>query len=215
MSNYQLLRCLVAIGGDQGNQVYRDRSRPIVFPELPLLQFIHGEDAVTEIHVVGQWDTTNDEVLARIQQIYSPETVREVFPGTRPRLPMADASIPRCTMPVYKPRPVRPDSPDPKLRPLDQFTQDADQTLDAPDLEPEDEPSPEELAAHLSDDDDDPTLPRPENLPHVAVHDTQGRGSGGRRASANRTSNTLPDVAAATSHPPEFEGYTSRGVDKA
>ena len=72
MPAFHLLRCLVALGG--GSQpdtiVYRDRTRPIVFPELPILQFMHGEEAVTEIHVVGQWDTTNEEVLQRLQLTY-------------------------------------------------------------------------------------------------------------------------------------------------
>ena len=180
MPAFHLLRCMVALGGDQGNQVYRHRGRPIVFPELPILQFIHGEEAITEIYVVGVAEMTNDEVLTRLQTIYQPETVQAVYPGNRPRLPTSDSTIPRCTLPIYKPRPTKPDSPDPKLRPLDQFTQTADMpVLDAPELVPETEPTVDEIAAHAQDDVDDiegaielgldgPRRIRPEDLQHIS-----------------------------------------------
>ena len=211
MPAFQLLRCMIGLGGDQGNQVYRDRTRPIAFPELPILQYIHGEEAVTEVHVVGTWDTTNEEVLLRLQTIYQPEVLKEVFPGARPRLPLGDPSIPRCKLPVYKPRSPRPANPDPKLRPLDQFTVTADTPLaEAPELPLEDDPTPDEIAAHAQDDDQDdetdmglvPGPPRPEDLPHI-VRDTHNRGSS-RSASAARAPSTLPDVNAGGSHPPDF-----------
>jgi hypothetical protein len=214
MPAFQLLRCLIALGGDQGNQVYRDRTRPIVFPELPILQYLHGEEAVTEIYTVGTWDTPNDEVLARINTIYAPEVVQAVFPGARPRLPLSDAAIPRCSQPVYKPRSPRPANPDPKLRPLDQFTTPAD-LQEAPELPDEDVPTADEIAAHAQDDQDelgllqDEAIPDPGDLPHI-VRDTIGRGSS-RRASAARAPSTLPDVNAGGSHGPDFAD-TSQGV---
>ena len=218
MPAFHLLRCMVALGGDQGNQVYRHRGRPIVFPELPLLQFIHGEEAITEIYVVGTWEASNDEVLTRLQTIYQPETVQEVYPGNRPRLPTSDASIPRCTLPIYKPRPTKPDSPDPKLRPLDQFTQTADMpVLDAPELPPETEPTVDEIAAHAQDDVDDiegaielgldgPRRIRPEDLAHI-VRDTNGRG-----VSRAGPLDQLPDVNAGGSHPPNHKPKSGGNV---
>ena len=219
MPAFQLLRCMVALGGDEGNKIYRDRSRPIVFPELPVLQFMHGQEAVSEIHVVGTWDASNDEVLQRLQVLYTPETVAEVFPGARPRLPLGDAGIPRCTLPVFKPRPVKPDSPDPKLRPLDAFTIPAD-APESPELPPEAEPTLDEIAAHAQDEEEveedaqalglrGPAAgPEPGDLPHV-VQDTHGRGSS-RRAGAARAATTLPDVNAGGSHGPGFKDYTSK-----
>ena len=212
MPAFHLLRCMVALGG--GSQpdtvVYRDRTRPIVFPELPILQFMHGEEAITEIHVVGQWNTTNDEVLQRLQLTYDADIIKEVFPGARPRLPLGDPSIPKCTQPVYKPRPTRPDSPDPSLRPLDQFTAEGASVLDAPPLPREDDPTPDEIAAHAQDDDEIDVIEDmglgpsdPGDLPHV-VRDQMGRGSS-RRASAARAPSTLPDVNAGGSHSPTFE----------
>lgn len=196
MPAFHLLRCLVALGGDQGNQVYRDRSRPIVFPELPILQFLHGEEAITEVHIVGQWDTTNDEVLARLRSIYDPEVLTAVFPGARPRLPPSDPTIPVCTLPVYKPRPVRPDSPDPKLRPLDQFTMTG--TVEAPPLPDETEPTLDEIASHAQDDEEEMGLSRPDPADLPRIMDKSPRGTSNRR-----TPTTLPDVAAGGSHAPD------------
>ena len=219
MPAFHLLRCLVALGG--GSQpdtvVYRDRTRPIVFPELPILQFMHGEEAVTEIHVVGQWDTTNEEVLQRLQLTYEPDVIKEVFPGARPRLPLSDPSIPKCTLPVYKPRSPRPANPDPTLRSLDQFTVSDRPVVEAPPLAEEDDPTPDEIAAHAQDDEEieelglDNPMPEPGDLPHI-VRDTSGRGSS-RRAGAARAASTLPDVNAGGSHSPTFVD-TSQGVPR-
>ena len=156
MPAFHLLRCMVALGGDEGNQVYRDRDRPIVFPELPILQFMHGEEAITDDlcrRHLGDDRTTR--CWRGCRRSTSRRRCRRCIPGARPRLPRADGSIPRCTLPIYKPRPTRPDSPDPKLRPLDQFTMDnaerrcwhADQPVEA-------EPTDDEIAAHAQDDDE-------------------------------------------------------------
>jgi len=202
---------MVAVGGDTGTTVYRDRTRPIVFPELPILQFLHGEEFITDVHVVGTWEAPQDEVLQRLRDIYAPEVIAAVFPGARPRLPLSDSSIPRCTLPVYKPRPARPESPDPKLKPLDRFTMDEAAAQDAPDLPEEDAPSPDEIAAHAQDDEDpDPGLdpdknprPNPADLPRV-IRDTHNRGSS-RHAPASKTPSHLPDVNAGGSHSPTYE----------
>jgi len=208
MPAFHLLRCMIALGGDKDNIVYRDRSRPIVFPELSILMTLHGDDAVSDVHVVGTWEATNEEVLQRIRLIYGEEAVAAAYHGPRPRLPLSDPSVPFCTLPVYKPRPVVPENPDPKLRPLDQFTIPADAPV-GPVLPDEDEPTADEIAAHAQDDEDDlglsqpplvPALPiNPSDLPHV-VRDTRGRGSS-QHAQARPPGN-LPDVNAGGSHPP-------------
>ena len=229
MTAFHLLRCEIALAGDTGNRVARHRGIPIVFPELPILQFLHGEDAVTEIAIVGAWDTTNDEVLQRLQQIYAPEVIKEVFPGAKPRLPTQDPSIPRCTLPVYKPRPAKTNNPDPTLRPLGDFTRDADTMLDPPDLPVEDIPTPEEIAAHRQDDDpgDQPedqedlglgptpppaaprgNIPRATDLPRI-VRDTLGRGTASYKTPA-RPPGELPDVNAGGSHAPGYRPKHNR-----
>lgn len=223
MAQYHLLRCMVALAGDQGNTVYRHRGRPIVFPELPILQFLHGGEAITDVYVVGTWETNNNEVLERLDAIYTPEIVREVFPGARPSLPLSDSSVPFCTLPIHVPKPTRPDSPDPKLRPLDQFTITQHMpVVESEPVEPDDEPTPDEIAAHAQDELDEAQentpadelglgVPDPgpardvggpvvdvADVPHV-VRDTHGRGSS-RTARPGRHDPNLPDVNAGLSH---------------
>jgi hypothetical protein len=203
MPQYQLLRCLVALGGDDGTTVYRDRHRPIMFPELIVLQHIHGEDAVTDVHVVGTCEMAADETMIRLLTIYGEETVKEVFPGARPQLPRADGTIPICTLPIYVPKPTRPDSPDPKLRPLDQFTLNNAERIFS-DQPVEDEPTDAEIAAHAQHDDAEPDPAQIDALADelglgVASKPTgavlaQGRTNYVGNTSGDRAAN-LPDVA--------------------
>lgn len=226
MPTFQLLRCMVALGGDQGNTVYRHRGNPIVFPELPILQFLHGDEAIFDVAVVGTWDTTNDEVLQRINLIYGMDAVKEVFPGARPRLPPGDNSIPICTRPIYKPKPTLPDSPDPKLRPLNQFTTPAGASVvEAPEWR-DTEPTADEIAAHAQDDADEdeademglevPPMPQPvsmavaaaalpkvEDQPRI-VRNTHGRGSIANTRKTGSGTTHLPDVNAGGSRSPHY-----------
>ena len=118
MPTYQLLRCMVALGGDMDNIVARHRGRPIAYPELAVLRHIHGDDAVFDVAVVGSCDMPLDEMLARLRTTYDPEYVKAVYPGTRPKLQPADHDLPLCTRPIYKAPPTRPANLDPILRPL-------------------------------------------------------------------------------------------------
>jgi len=156
MPEYQLLRCEVGLGGDMGNAVVRSRFNPLTFPELLIVQYIHGEDAVYDIHVVGTCEMTNDEMLARLKFLYREEYITTVFPGNRPRLPTGDQSLPICTLPIIIPPPTRPDSPDPKLKPLVLKDLVARQVVIAePDPAMNDgEPTADEIAAHAQDEDD-------------------------------------------------------------
>ena len=159
MPEFQLLRCEVALGGDIGNTVVRGRSNPIVYPELSIIQLIHGDEAVWDIHVLGTCEMTNDQMLDRIKVIYREEDVKAVYPGTKPRMPLGDPTLPLCTMPVYVAPPTRPDSPDPKLKPLSSYPiREIDNrpkvVLDPATVVAEDDPTPDEIAAHAQDEDD-------------------------------------------------------------
>ena len=118
MPTYQLLRCMVALGGDKDNVVYRHRGNPVAYPELGILQHMHGDDSVYDIAVVGTCEMPSEEMLARVRTIYDGDYVKAVYPAARPKLPTGSPSIPLCTRPVYAPKPVVPANPDPILRPL-------------------------------------------------------------------------------------------------
>jgi hypothetical protein len=210
MPAFQLLRCAVALAGDQDQVVVRHRGNPIVFPELIILQHIHGEEAITDIHVVGEWDTTQQEVRDRLRIIYGDKYFQEVFPGAAARLPMADGTIPNCMLPIHVPGPTRPDSPDPIIKPLDQFTTPASMPRVVSQYREEPPPPLPEgvdidtLAGHAADEEDaDPFVladvlataggakpDLPDTASFRARHNNQGVGT-----AAPRTADHLPDVA--------------------
>jgi hypothetical protein len=85
--------------------------------------------------------------------------------------------------------------------------------LDAPELPPESEPTPEEIAAHVQDEEDaielgldGPRRIRPEELQHI-VRDTSGRG-----VSRAGPLDQLPDVNAGGSHSPNFKPKSGGGA---
>lgn len=208
MPEFQLLRCEVALGGDIGNTVVRGRGNPITYPELSIIQFIHGEDAVFDIHVIGTCEMTNDQMLDRLKVIYREDDLKAVYPGNKPRLAPADPTLPFCTQPVYVAPPTRPDSPDPKLKPLDHYVirdiaNRPKVVLDAAPGVPEDDPSPEELAAHTQDEDDPGLDPVAMGLGDIVMPKVEDQLRTPENVSSRRNpprqAGYLPDVA---SRPP-------------
>jgi hypothetical protein len=156
MAEYHLLRCSVALAGDRDQVVVRHRHDPIMFPELIVLQYLHGEDAITDVHVVGTCEMAIDEAWTRLLTIYGEDAVKAVFPGARPMVPRKDDTIPLCSKPIYVSEPTLPANPDPKLRPLDTFTMPARMPRRAAPNQPaEADPTPDEIAAHVQDDEGD------------------------------------------------------------
>lgn len=89
----QICNCTVAIGGEVGMTVAKER---VTVPELALLRVVHGEDAVRNIEIIADEDIDSSEERARLGSIYrSPETiVRDTFgaAGTLPKT-LEDAGI--------------------------------------------------------------------------------------------------------------------------
>jgi|TARA_R110000803_G_scaffold87023_1_gene153605 hypothetical protein len=73
---FQLCRCTVAIGGDIRSVVPKTQVTPA---EIMLLQSIHGADAVTNIRVIGELDSTVDEERNRLGSFYKDEKVVGMF----------------------------------------------------------------------------------------------------------------------------------------
>ena len=120
MSQFQLIECMVALAGDPLNIVHRASDTPVSYPEMLLLQYLHGDDSVTDAHELGHEERDNADELARLRVTYGAKAVTDVFPGARPRLPAQDTRIkPRkaVTPPKRKPAPVRgePEETDPEL----------------------------------------------------------------------------------------------------
>jgi hypothetical protein len=87
MPRYQLLSCNVAQGGEQNCIVHRGPDDPVTYPELVLLQFIHGGAAVTDAKAVGWVDRHPKEERERLTLLYRDQVVNAVYPGAVSRLP--------------------------------------------------------------------------------------------------------------------------------
>lgn len=110
MPNFQLVECMVALGGDEQNIVHRGQDNPVTYPEMLLLQYIHGEDAVSDAFELGADERDNGTELDRLRITYGAKPVLDVFPGNRPRLPTQDTRIKARkapTPPKRKPVPSR------------------------------------------------------------------------------------------------------------
>lgn len=216
MAEFQLLRCMVTLGGDPSTIVYRHRGEPILFPELIVLMALHGDDAVNDVHVVGTCEMSQEEATIRLRTIYGKEEIDRIFPGARARLPTGDSSIPLCTLPIHVPKPTRPDNPDPQLRPLSGYTMPASMPRVSAEAQAEDAPTAEEIAAHTQDDAPDydgedsdlglgPSRPSVADMPQTRV------GFRGQAAQARRTPDHLPDVAQRQRRPSENDHNRPRG----
>ena len=64
----QICNCTVAIGGDPGMTVTKER---VTVPELMVLRAIHGDDAVRNVEVIGDADVNSQEERERLISIYS------------------------------------------------------------------------------------------------------------------------------------------------
>lgn len=104
---FEKCSCTVAIGGDIRSVV----PRPSVTPaEIMLLQAIHGADAVTNIRVIGEEDTTMDAERDRLGRFYGDQRVVAQFNqfGDLPTT-LAAARIGEELMdPAWKPEPKKP-----------------------------------------------------------------------------------------------------------
>ena len=74
----------INLGGDTLNVMYRGPDRPVSWPEVTVLQFLHGEDSVYNCAFVGSEPTTPQREKNRLIGIYGAEPVNNLYPGARP-----------------------------------------------------------------------------------------------------------------------------------
>lgn len=86
----EVVNCLVALGGDRGNSV----PKTLIVPEIPVLQAIHGPDAVYDIIKAGKRDQSNANALAWLRAEYGSardedgkSLIAAVYPGLGATVP--------------------------------------------------------------------------------------------------------------------------------
>jgi hypothetical protein len=82
LKKFQLLTVDIALGGDILNVVSRHEFSAVTYPELILLQYLHGgEQWTTNIHDCGYVEREDGEERKRLIETYGAEPVGKVFAG--------------------------------------------------------------------------------------------------------------------------------------
>lgn len=110
---FQLLTCQVALASDITQVVHRHEYCPVTYPELIVLQFLHGETAVTEIFDCGRTeDRTAGEEIQRLRDTYRNDVVDRLFPGHGITIPVdTERYRPRLVGTLVNPGPPVPPEP--------------------------------------------------------------------------------------------------------
>jgi len=97
MSKIQLLAVAIHLGGERNNTVVRDATDPITFPEMQVLQAIHGgAEHVHSAVDVGSVERTSEEEMERLSNKYGRKVVTDIFPvvAGRVNISRGDDKIP-------------------------------------------------------------------------------------------------------------------------
>lgn len=78
----------IALGGDTNNVVFRGPDNPVTWPEVGMLQFLHGEENVYNIEVIGERDERGATEKQRLSDIYGAGIVDQIYPGKNPVMEM-------------------------------------------------------------------------------------------------------------------------------
>ena len=76
--------CKVRLAGNMAMEVVRDAFNPVSYPEVEVLRYLHGDDAVLDVSVIGEAEQTAREEKERLSLIYGTGVVETVFPGRNP-----------------------------------------------------------------------------------------------------------------------------------
>jgi hypothetical protein len=96
--------CKISLGGDTANVLYRGPDRPVSWPEVRVLQFLHGEDNVFDCEFVRSEHVVTQAEKMRLLGLYGAEPVNICYPGARP---MMDLDFPGDKEPLTVKRPER------------------------------------------------------------------------------------------------------------
>jgi hypothetical protein len=78
----------VAISGDIQQVVHRNAMSPVSWPEVEVLRFVHGEDAITEIKPIARIDQGQRDERERLTLIYGREPVEKCFGARNSQIEM-------------------------------------------------------------------------------------------------------------------------------
>ena len=80
--------CKVRLAGDMRMEVVRDAFNPVSYPEVEVLRFLHGDDAVLDVKAIASVEQSPRDEKERLSLKYGTVNVEAVFPGKNPQMPM-------------------------------------------------------------------------------------------------------------------------------
>jgi hypothetical protein len=96
--------CIVSLSGEDTQRVHRGFHAPVSWPELDVIQVIHGEGALAEVRPFVSVDQNARDERERLSRIYGREIVEggnpqivPVYPG---RIPTMNLEAPEFTLAV-------------------------------------------------------------------------------------------------------------------
>lgn len=83
----QRVTCFIELGGDPRSILYRGADNPVPWPEVAVLQALHGQASVHTFAVADTVDRpTPWTEKQRLISVYGPAVVDAVYPGNRPNM---------------------------------------------------------------------------------------------------------------------------------
>lgn len=76
----------IMLGGDTGQVLHRGLDRPVSWPEVAVIQYLHGEESVFDCEFVHEEKSSAVAEKMRLISIYGEEPVNLVYPGRRPQM---------------------------------------------------------------------------------------------------------------------------------
>ena len=84
MADLDFISAKIALGGDAGNVIFRGPDRPVSWPEVRVLQLLHGDDNVFDCDFVKTEQSNVQMEKMRLLALYGAEPVNLCYPGARP-----------------------------------------------------------------------------------------------------------------------------------
>ena len=82
-----VVTCRIQVGGDPGTVVVVNKTRPLPYPEIPILRHLHGETNIFDVEVCGLIARSAGSVEKnRMATVYGREAVEHVYPGGSPNI---------------------------------------------------------------------------------------------------------------------------------
>ncbi|HEY1431141.1 MAG TPA: hypothetical protein VGF39_05875 [Stellaceae bacterium] len=78
----------IQLGGEVGHVMYRGPDNPVSWPEVRVLQHLHGDESVYDCDFAREAPATAQMEKMRLLSLYGAEAVNMVYPGQRPIMDM-------------------------------------------------------------------------------------------------------------------------------